>query len=62
MKKFLSNVTKIGTGIIIGSTMTALAAQLVSPVYLNDGLRISINGIVQTLRDASSGAIEYPLT
>ena len=62
MKKFLSNVAKIGAGILIGSTMTVFAAQLASPVYLNNELKISINGVVQTLRDATTGAVEYPLT
>ncbi|MBR3280898.1 MAG: hypothetical protein IKI57_03510 [Clostridia bacterium] len=62
MKKFLSNVAKIGAGILIGSTMTVFAAQLVSPVYLNTELKISKDGVIQTLRDAATGAVEYPLT
>lgn len=62
MKKFFSNVAKIGLGIFIGSTMTVFASQLLTNVYLNDGLRISINGEVKTMTDASTGAVEYPLT
>ncbi len=63
MKKFLSNVAKVGTGIVLGSCMTALASmQLAQNVYLNDEIKISVNGQVQTLRDATTGAIEYPLT
>ena len=62
MKKFLSNVAKIGLGIIIGSSMTVFASQLISNVYLNTDLKISIDGVVQTLRDATTGELEYPLT
>ena len=62
MKKFLSNVAKIGAGILIGSTMTVFASQLLTNVYLNDAIKISINGEVKTLTDASTGAVEYPLT
>ena len=62
MKRFLGNALKIGLGIVIGSTMTVFASQLISNVYLNQELKISINGKVQTLTDASTGAREYPLT
>ena len=63
MKKFLSNVSKVGVGIVLGSCMTVFAAQqLAQNVYVNDEIKISINGVVQTLKDETTGAVEYPLT
>ncbi len=62
MKNFFKNAAKVGLGIVIGASMTAFATQLLTNVYLNDGIRISINGVVQDLRDATTGEKEYPLT
>ncbi len=62
MKRIFSDALKVAVGIVVGSTMTVFAAQLISNVYLNQELKISINGKVQTLTDATTGAREYPLT
>lgn len=63
MKKLFSNAAKVGAGIILGASMTAYASMtLLSNVYLNDEISISVNGQVQILRDATTNEREYPLT
>jgi len=62
MKKIFKDALKIGSGIIIGMSMTAFATTLLTDVYLNEEIKISVNGQVADLRDATTNEKEYPLT
>ena len=63
MKKFFKTVIRIGIELVICSSLTAFASMtLISNVYLNDEIIISINGEKKILRDETTRERQYPLT
>lgn len=61
MKKVTNTITAATLGIVIGSSMTALAGTYVQ-AYKNTEMNLSMNGQICILRDETTGEREYPLT
>lgn len=59
IKKFLFGAT---CGFILGMGITSFAANQYVQVLLNTKIKLSVNGEIKTMSDATTGEIEYPLT
>ena len=62
MKKNTKHVV-IGSlaGLMVGTALTVSAGTWVN-AYRNDEIKVTLNGVEQTFRDATTGEVELPLT